>query len=187
MNLTLDEIDAIGEMANISIGAAASNLGNILDEDVDISIPNICDYTREIAESTKGLSLGYEFSFVDYKIGYCVFILGGDIDDFKHMIGDHTEENAMLKGIMHTVIENSQIPIEKLLDKTISVSLYKDIYEELSFDWDNSGEDLVAITFDVLIAEHINAKAVLVYPNRLVRNFAGLFLERGIAAISTWN
>ena len=164
MLLSFDEQDAIGEIANISVGSAACYLGNVADVDVDVSIPSFKDIVGDSDNlNVNGMSVGYMLSFTAFTAGYCAFVLNDNYDKFIKLIGCTNSDTEKLNKILYRVMESSVEPIERLMEQTISVSLVKPLSDKWNPDWGQDMGPLVSITFDIVIDSMINAKIIFVF------------------------
>ena len=185
MLLTFDEQDAIGEIANISVGAAACYLGNVGDVDVDVSIPSFKDIVNNHDNlNIAGMSVGYMLSFTAFTAGYCAFVLNDNYEKFAKLIGCQSGDTEKLNKILFRVMESAVEPIERLMEQSISVSMVKPLSDKWNPEWDDAMGSLVSISFDILLDSLIKAKIVFVYPEKVAKSIGDRFIKNGVAIMT---
>ena len=186
--LTGEEIDTIGEIANISMGSAATALFSLVNRKVEISTPVV-----SIANWEEIISL-YEKPCVLIKISYTRGIDGSNVlilkeDDVKiitnlMMGGDGTNVDDELGEIhlsaiseaMNQMMGSSATSLSSMLNKTVDitppVSDLIDLQDTGSID--GIGEfikgDFVKIQFRLLVGELVDSIMMQLYPIALVKD-----------------
>lgn len=186
--LTGEEIDTIGEIANISMGSAATALFSLVNRKVEISTPVV-----SIANWDEIISL-YEKPCVLIKISYTRGIDGSNVlilkeDDVKiitnlMMGGDGTNVDDELGEIhlsaiseaMNQMMGSSATSLSSMLNKTVDitppVSDLIDLQDTGSID--GIGEfikgDFVKIQFRLLVGELVDSIMMQLYPIALVKD-----------------
>lgn len=132
--LTPQEIDALGEIGNISMGAAATTLSTVLNKRVEISTPvvEIID-KKELEKSYDNPSVVIEIYYVDGLKGGSLFtlktddvkvitdIMFGGPGEIKEGELDELSISAM-NEIMNQMIGSSAIALSEMFSTTISIS-----------------------------------------------------------------
>lgn len=186
--LTGDEIDTIGEIANISMGSAATALFSLVNRKVEISTPVV-----SIANWDEIISL-YEKPCVLIKISYTRGIDGSNVlilkeDDVKiitnlMMGGDGTNVDDELGEIhlsaiseaMNQMMGSSATSLSSMLNKTVDItppiSDLIDLQDTGTID--GIGEfikgDFVKIQFRLLVGELVDSIMMQLYPIALVKD-----------------
>ncbi len=185
--LTDDERDAIGEIANISMGTAATTLFSLVNRRVDISTPTVSMTTwDEITEH-------YEKPCVFIRIKYTVGLDGSNILVLKEndvkiitdlmMGGDGTNTDGELGELhlsaiseaMNQMMGSSATSLSSMLNKMIDISPpmadlvdLKDNIDEGSIEEFLTGS-FVKIAFRMEIGDLVDSEIMQLYPVSLVR------------------
>jgi len=172
------ELDALGEISNISMGAAATALATIIDKKVEVTAPKV-----ELAE-LRSLNQGMDqniFIVVDFVSGFkgsSVLILshqdGGTIIDLL-MGGDGQNPprtfneihlSAVAEG-MNQMMGSSATSLSTLLDTEVRVSPPKVSLEQPEgFDaiFPKGQDQVVKVTIDLNVEGLISTNLVQIYP-----------------------
>ena len=185
--LTDSEKDAIGEVANISMGTAATTLFSLVNRKVDISTPVVTTATWD------DLVAAYERPCVFIRIGYTVGLDGSNVLVLKEhdvkvitdlmMGGDGTNTQEEL-GEMHLsaiceamnqMMGSSATSLSTMLDKMIDISPPEadvvDVTETMDggeIDTFLAGE-FVMISFRMEIGDLVNSQIMQLYPFSFAR------------------
>ena len=176
------EKDAIGEIANISMGTAATTLFSLVNRRVEISTP-VVSLTRWDEISTK-----YEKPCVFIRIAYTVGLDGSNILVLKEndvkiitdlmMGGDGTNIDGELGELhlsaiseaMNQMMGSSATSLSSMLNKTIDISPpianvidLKDNVDEANIDEFLSGT-FVKISFRMEIGDLVDSEIMQLYP-----------------------
>jgi flagellar motor switch protein FliN/FliY len=180
--LTESERDAIGEIANISMGTAATTLFSLVNRRVEISTPVVSLTTWE------EISAQYERPCVFIRIAYTVGLDGSNLlvlkeDDVKvitdlMMGGDGTNTDGELGELhlsaiseaMNQMMGSAATSLSSMLNKMIDISPpiadlvdLKDNIDEKEIDEFLSGE-FVKISFRMEIGDLVDSEIMQLYP-----------------------
>ena len=180
--LTSDEMDAIGEIANISMGTAATTLSSLVNRKVDISTPVVS------FASWDDIVAAYERPCVFIRIAYTVGLDGSNIlvlreNDVKAitdlmMGGDGTNTAGELGELhlsaiseaMNQMMGSAATSLSSMLSKVIDISPpqadlidLQETIDESTIDEFLSGE-FVRITFKMEIDDVVNSELMQLYP-----------------------
>ncbi len=193
--LTNDEKDAIGEIANISMGTAATTLFSLVNQKVEISTPVVTDCRWE------DITSAYERPCVFIRIAYTVGLNGSNIMVLKEsdvkiitdlmMGGDGTNTEGELGELhlsaiseaMNQMMGSSATSLSGMLSKTIDISPPQadlvdmtDGIDEGSIDEFLSG-DFVRITFRMEIGDLVDSEIMQLYPYDFVREMTSTVMN----------
>ncbi len=186
--LSSQEIDTIGEIANISMGSAATTLFSLVNKKVEISTP-IVSVTNwdEIVDS-------YEKPCVIVKIAYTKGLDGSNIlvlreDDVKiitdlMMGGDGTSVDGAITELhlsaiseaMNQMMGASATSLSSMLNKMIDISPPSSTLADLAESGDGSDIDeflknsFVKIAFKMEIGDLVNSEMMQLYPVTLAKD-----------------
>ena len=181
-NLTEAEKDAIGEIANISMGTAATTLFSLVNRKVEISTPVVSYATWE------DITRQYERPCVFIRIAYTVGLDGSNIlvlreNDVKiitdlMMGGDGTNIDGELGELhlsaiseaMNQMMGSSATSLSSMLNKMIDISPPKADLIDLAENVDESAIDeflsgsFVKISFRMAIGDLVDSEIMQLYP-----------------------
>ena len=181
-NLTETEKDAIGEIANISMGTAATTLFSLVNRKVEISTPVVSYATWE------DITRQYERPCVFIRIAYTVGLDGSNIlvlreNDVKiitdlMMGGDGTNIDGELGELhlsaiseaMNQMMGSSATSLSSMLNKMIDISPPKADLIDLAENVDESAIDeflsgrFVKISFRMEIGDLVDSEIMQLYP-----------------------
>ena len=181
-NLTEAEKDAIGEIANISMGTAATTLFSLVNRKVEISTPVVSYATWE------DITRQYERPCVFIRIAYTVGLDGSNIlvlreNDVKiitdlMMGGDGTNIDGELGELhlsaiseaMNQMMGSSATSLSSMLNKMIDISTPKADLIDLAENVDESAIDeflsgrFVKISFRMEIGDLVDSEITQLYP-----------------------
>jgi flagellar motor switch protein FliN/FliY len=194
--LTDEEIDILGEIGNISMGAVATTMYSLLDRRVSITTPRVAVF------DTKNVLSIYCIPFVVATIEYVEGISGTNllvlkIDDAALitdllMGGDGKVETPIelnemhlsaMSEIMNQMMGASSTSLSKLLHKVINISPPKSSQVDVGFDVSNLLGDIDMVTkvsFDMEIEGLLNSELIQLIPYDLSRELAKQFMETEI-------
>jgi flagellar motor switch protein FliN/FliY len=198
--LTDEEVDILGEIGNISMGAVATTMYSLLDRRVSITTPRVTVF------ATKDVLSVYRIPFVVATIEYVEGISGTNLLVLKiedaalitdlllggdGKIETPVELNEMhlsaMSEIMNQMMGASSTSLSKLLRKTINISPPKSSQVDVGFDVSKllSNVDTVTkISFDMEIEGLLNSELIQLIPYDLSREFAKQFMESGMVGSS---
>ena len=186
--LTDEEKDAIGEIANISMGPAATTLFSLVNRKVEISTPVVTSATWD------DIVRNYERPCVFIRIAYTVGLDGSNILVLKEndvkiitdlmMGGDGTNTDGELGELhlsaiseaMNQMMGSSATSLSSMLSKTIDISPpvadlidLQEGVDEGSIDEFLSGE-FVKISFRMEIGDLVDSEIMQLYPYAFARD-----------------
>lgn len=132
--LTPQEVDALGEIGNISMGAAATTLSTVLNKRVEISTPSVEIIDKEeLEKSYREPSVVVEIYYIDGLKGGSLFtlktedvkvitdIMFGGSGEVKEGELDELSVSA-INEIMNQMIGSSAVALSEMFSTTISIS-----------------------------------------------------------------
>ncbi len=180
--VTADECDTIGEIANISMGTAATTLFSLVNHKVDISTPVVSMAKWEDIVSQ------YERPCVFIRIAYTVGLDGSNLlvlkeQDVKVITdlmmggdGTNTEEElgelhlSAISEAMNQMMGSAATSLSSMLDKTIDISPPEanlidltDSLDEKEIDEFLTG-DFIKISFKMEIGDLVDSTIMQLYP-----------------------
>ena len=198
--LSSQEIDILGEIGNISMGAVATTMYSLLDRRVSITTPRVT-----VFDAKKVLSV-YKIPFVVATIEYVEGISGNNLLVLKvndaAMITDilmggtgEVEEPAELNDlhlsamseIMNQMMGASSTSLSKLLQKQINISPPKSSQVDAGFDATRLLGDIELVTkisFDMEIEGLLKSELIQLIPYDVSREFAKQFIDADIEVSS---
>lgn len=186
--LTDVEKDAIGEIANISMGTAATTLFSLVNRKVEISTPVVEEATWDDIAAT------YERPCVFIRIAYTVGLEGSNLlvlkeDDVKvitdlMMGGDGTNTDVELGELhlsaiseaMNQMMGSSATSLSSMLNKTIDISPPQSELIDLTEEIDGASIDhfltgrFVKISFRMEIGNLVDSNIMQLYPASFARD-----------------
>jgi len=194
--LTHEEVDILGEIGNISMGAVATTMYTLLDRRVDITTPRVRVFNAKDVLSV------YKVPFVVATIEYTQGISGTNLLVLKIedaalitdllMGGDGTVEEPIeltemhlsaMSEIMNQMMGASSTSLAKLLGTPIDIAPPKSSTVEAGFDVTTllGGMDMVTkISFDMEIEGLLKSELIQLVPYDVSRQFAKQFMEAGV-------
>jgi len=194
--LTAEEVDILGEVGNISMGAVATTMYSLLDRRVSITTPRVSVYdAREV------LSV-YRIPFVVATIEYVEGIEGTNLLVLKIedaalitdllMGGDGKVEQPIelnemhlsaMSEIMNQMMGASSTSLSKLLHTAINISPPKSTQVDVGFDVTALLGDIDMVTkisFDMEIEGLLKSELIQLVPYEISRDFAKRFMAVGM-------
>ena len=187
-HLTDEEKDAIGEIANISMGTAATTLFSLVNRKVEISTPVVSEATWD------DIVANYEKPCVFIRIGYTVGLDGSNILVLKEsdvkiitdlmMGGDGTNIEGELGELhlsaiseaMNQMMGSSATSLSSMLNKMIDISPPTSDLIDLASETDVTAIDeflkgeFVRITFRMEIGDLVDSTIMQLYPYSFARD-----------------
>ena len=193
-HLTKSQIDVLGEVANISMGNAATTLSMMLNHPVSITAPMVETIQRRDAlEGFEGVCTFVQIRYVKGLYGSNVFILK-DHDMLKitdMMMGGEgqVEEGGELNELhmsaaseaMNQMMGTSATSMSCMLAQTVDISTPAlsriDVESVRTFDrmFDSPLDTFIRITFDITIENHIHSSMIQLYPIQFAVDMCKLF------------
>ena len=199
--LTDTEKDAIGEVANISMGTAATTLFALVNRKVEISTPVVSSATWD------DLLDNYERPCVFIRIAYTVGLTGSNVLVLKEkdvqvitdlmMGGDGTNTDGELGELhlsaiseaMNQMMGSSSTSLSSLLNKTIDISPPEATLVDMKHDVRTEDIDefltgeFVKISFKMEIGDLVNSEIMQLYPFSFAKEMCkGLTASMNIGA-----
>ena len=194
--LTEEEIDILGEVGNISMGAVATTMYSLLDRRISITTPRVSVY-----DAKEVLSV-YRIPFVVATIEYVEGIKGTNLLVLKIedaalitdllMGGDGKVEQPIelnemhlsaMSEIMNQMMGASSTSLSKLLRTPINISPPKSSQVDIGFDVTTLLGDIEMVTkisFDMEIEGLLKSELIQLMPYDVSREFAKRFMEVGM-------
>ena len=192
--LSDQEMDTIGEVANISMGSAATTLFSLVNKKVEISTPVVSE------TDWAGLAAGYDKSCVVVRIGYTKGLDGSNIlvlkeDDVKvitdlMMGGDGTNIDGEISELhlsaiseaMNQMMGASATSLSSMLNKMVDISPPNVTLTDLAtIDPGEIDEFLnqnfVRIAFKMEIGDLVNSEMMQLYPISLAKEMCAAVLN----------
>ena len=188
-SLSTQEIDALGEIGNISMGTSATTLFTLLSQKVTITTPNVTITTWE------ELSKSYSSQYVAVKVEYTDGLIGSNLlilkqDDVKVitdlMMGG---EGSIVEGelsdlhlsaiseAMNQMIGSSATSMSSMFAKRIDISppkAYMVSFEDGDPYGDfEVGEQLVRVAFKMVVGDIIDSEIMQLLPMKFAKELVG--------------
>ena len=193
VKLNAMEIDAIGEILNISLGASATAVSIMLDARVDITTPRVSVQSRD------------EFEFHNIKPAICVeityveglegrnimllkrrdvkaiieMLMGMDIPD-EDFVLDEMNISAICE-VMNQMMGASATALSELLSMPVNISTPKphevESVEQFKEDFFEDESEMVVIHFDLKIEDKMQSEFLNVMPVKLAKKLVSGFLS----------
>ena len=197
--LTAEEIDILGEVGNISMGAVATTMYSLLDRRVSITTPRVTVYdAREVLNV-------YHIPFVVATIEYVEGITGNNLLVLKIedaalitdllMGGDGSIELPVeldemhlsaMSEIMNQMMGASSTSLSKLLHTPINISPPRSSQVDVGFNVSSllgEVELVTKISFDMEIEGLLSSELIQLVPYEESRRFAKRFMDMGMGVM----
>ncbi|MEA4831989.1 MAG: flagellar motor switch phosphatase FliY [Oscillospiraceae bacterium] len=198
-SLSPDETDAIGEILNISMGAAATAISIMLDRQVNITTPNVkVVQINELEYKELEPAVGVEIEYIEGLYGSNIMIMS--IRDVKKIVdlligsgGDEsiTDDNldeiqkSALGEIMNQMMGSSCTALASFLNTTINISTPKPldvshIKEKLQSS--SKSDHIVSICFKLQVENLLDSEFMTAFPIEFTKELiqkASVFDESG--------
>ena len=191
--LTAQEIDIIGEIGNISMGAVATTMYTLLDRRVSITTPRV-----SIFQASKVLGV-YETPFVVSSIEYVEgldgrnllvlkvedsalitdLLLGGD-GELEQPVELNELHLSAMSEIMNQMMGASSTALSKLFQRTVNISPPTSSQVDVGYDVCKvlGNVDLVTkISFDMEIEGLLRSELIQLVPYEISRELARVFID----------
>lgn len=196
ITLSSMEIDAIGEILNISLGASATAISTMLDARVDITTPVVQVRSKDEFEfGNLEPAVGVEITYVDGLTGSNLMLLkrldvkvivemlmGMEIDDADFEL-DEMNISAICE-VMNQMMGASSTALSELLSKTVNIST------PVSFEVENTQQfkdkyfedytPMVVIGFTLRISDRLESEFMNLMPLELARELVAGFFPEGV-------
>ncbi|MEG2523142.1 MAG: chemotaxis protein CheC, partial [Lachnospiraceae bacterium] len=190
------EIDAIGEILNISLGASATAVSTMLSARVDITTPVVKVVSRDEFEFTNlEPAVGVEITYVSGLEGDNIMLLkrqdvkvivemlmGMDIPDDEFVL-DEMNISAICE-VMNQMMGASATALSEFLNKSVNIStpISFEITDEGEFKnkyFPEDKEEMVVVGFSLKIADKLQSEFINVMPTELAKGMVAGFLPDG--------
>jgi len=191
--LTSQEIDALGEIGNISMGTSATTLFTLLSQRVTITTPNVSITTwRELSQNYSSQYVAVKVEYTEGLIGTNLLILKQDdvkiITDLM-MGGEGVKVEGELTDLhlsaiseaMNQMIGSSATSMSSMFSKRIDISPPKafivsfdnsDPYGEFAMD-----DTLVRIAFKMVVGNLIDSEIMQLLPMKFAKELVNSLLN----------
>lgn len=187
------EIDAIGEISNISLGSSASALSMLVRQTVDITPPRV--EIIEKSEYTKNVSSKKVFVKVNYVEGIkgCSILMLEEQDAkaiadlmmgsdgkgaFAQMELGELHISAVseaMNQMMGAAATSMSVMLERKTDISTPEAKFMEDGEYLAYEFPDE-EKFVKVGFKIRVGDIINSPVVQLYPHNLGKAISDLFL-----------
>jgi flagellar motor switch protein FliN/FliY len=193
--LTAQEIDALGEIGNISMGTSATTLFTLLGQKVVITTPRVTETTWE------ELSKEYNLPFVAVKVEYTCGLTGSNLmiigaDDVKVITdlmmggeGKNIESDltdlhlSAISEAMNQMVGSSCTSMSSIFNKRVEISPPKAFTIKFDtnqpYDIFEGSEKIVKIAFRMVIGNLIDSEIMQLMPANFAKNLVDNLLHIG--------
>ena len=194
--LTSMEMDAIGEILNISLGASATAVSTMLDARVDITTPTVQVKKKEEFEfSSLEPAVGVEITYIEGLTGSNIMLLKrSDVKTIVEMLmgveipEDEFELDEMnisaICEVMNQMMGASSTALSELLSKTVNistpVSFEIEDAEQFKEKYFQDQAAMVVIGFDLSIADRMKSEFINLMPIELAKELVAGFFPDGV-------
>lgn len=195
--LTPEQIDTLGEIANISMGSAATTLSMMVNRKVDITTPNVSIVNRSRSlddyqdtcifvqiHYVKGLSGNNVLILKDNDVKIMTDLMMGG--DGTNTAGDITELHlSAASEAMNQMMGSSATSVSMMLGIATDISTPEvnriDVESVKIFEkmFETPGDFFVKIAFRMTIEDLIDSVMVQLYPANFAVSMVDKFSERG--------
>lgn len=193
-NFSALEIDAIGEILNISLGASATAVSTMLDARVDITTPVVRVLAKEEFEFTNlEPAVGVEITYISGLSGSNIMLLKRhDVKVIVDMLmGMETPEEefelnelniSAICEVMNQMMGASSTALSEFLNETVNISTPHsfEIANESEFKekYFTEEDKMVVINFTLKIGEMLQSEFINVMPTKLAKDLVAGFLPQ---------
>lgn len=185
------EIDAIGEILNISLGSSATSVSQLLGQQVNITTPEVkliktSDFDIKLYEP----AIGVEIKYVQGLSGSNILILKED--DVKVIVGlllqtDFSDHEFVLDEmnigaiceVMNQMMGAAATALSQFLNRPINISPPSSFAVSSGDDFKakylNDSEDVIAVYFDLTIGDLVKSKFINLMPTNLAKDLVSNF------------
>lgn len=174
--LTNMEIDAIGEILNISLGSSATSVSQLLGQPVNITTPEVkLMKTKDFDIKTYEPAIGVEINYVKGLDGRNILILKES--DVKVIVGlllqtDFSDREFVLDEmnigaiceVMNQMMGASATALSQFLNRSINISPPNSFpindAEKFKSQYFEDSDDVVAVYFNLMIGDMVNSQFI---------------------------
>ena len=188
--LTAEEIDTIGEIMNISMGAAATAVSTMLERQVVITTPRIeQNNIKDIDCSDLEPAIVVKINYIEGLTGTNIYVLrrndmriildllmGNDLSEHDESFEFDDMSMSAACEVMNQMMGASSTALSELLGITINISTPQAVLIESNeevynmFQEFGTEEDVMAISFKMTIKETLDTSFSSIMPLALTRN-----------------
>lgn len=185
------EIDAIGEILNISLGSSATSVSELLGQPVNITTPEVkVMKTSEFDIKTYEPAIGVEINYVQGLSGKNMLILKeSDVKvivglllqtDFsdKEFVMDEMNIGAICE-VMNQMMGAAATALSQFLNRSINISPPNSFQisnsEQFKQQYFDKDADIVAVYFNLMIGDLVNSQFINVMPIPLAKELVSNF------------
>ena len=194
------EIDAIGEILNISLGTSATSVSELLGQPVKITTPKVkVMKTKNFNIKTYEPAIGVEINYVKGLDGQNILILKES--DVKVIVGlllqtDFSDREFVMDEmnigaiceVMNQMMGASATALSQFLNRAISISppnsFSIDNTEQFKNKYFPKDEDIVAVYFNLMIGKLVNSQFINVMRTGLAKELISNFGLESMAPAS---
>lgn len=189
--LTEMEMDAIGEILNISLGSSATSVSQLLGKPVNITTPHVeLVKTEDFDIHLYEPAIGVEIQYVEGLSGKNLLILKRD--DIKTIVGlllqkDFKDEEFVLDEmnlgavceVMNQMMGAAATALSQFLNRTVNISPPQSFEiqgnDQFKERYLTGSESIVTVTFDLQIDDLVNSKFINVMKTDLAKELVDNF------------
>lgn len=185
------ELDALGEILNISMGAAATAVSLLLDKKVSITTPNVeVIPSGEYSFDALKPAIAVEIEYIDGISGTNIMILKRE--DVMHIVGALLQQEFTLDTfvmdemsvsaiceVMNQMMGSSSTALTEFLNRSVNISTPRsyEINTEEGFTkkYFDDDEQIISVRFELNIEGLTSSEFASVLPNELAEELLELF------------
>lgn len=185
------EIDAIGEILNISLGSSATSISGLLDRRVTITTPVVSVMTaKEFSFQSYEPAIGVEINYISGLSGTNVMILKET--DIKAIVGlllgtDYSDQEFVMDEmsisaiceVMNQMMGASSTALSQFLNRTVNISTPTTFAiedsDEFKKKYYTDDEKIVTVSFQLMIENIVNSEFISVLTTDLAKELISLF------------
>lgn len=185
------EIDAIGEILNISLGSSATSVSELLGQPVSITTPEVkvmepADFDIKTYEPAIGVTIEYVEGLTgknllvlkqtDVKV-IVGLLLQTDFSD-REFVLDEMNIGAICE-VMNQMMGASSTALSQFLNRSINISppssFSIDNEQDFKKEYLSNETDIVAVYFNLMIGDLVNSQFINVMPMKLAKELISNF------------
>lgn len=189
--LSAMDVDAIGEILNISMGSSATSASTLLNQRVNITTPKV-EVTQSSAFHFEALepAVAVEINYVSGLDGRNIMILKQS--DVKVIVGlllqtDYSDQEFVLDEmslgaiceVMNQMMGAASTALSQLLNRAINISppnsFQIDNSEQFKNKYYQGDETVVAVTFNLMIGDLVNSEFISLMTVDLAKELVSTF------------
>lgn len=195
------EIDALGEIGNISMGTSATTLFALLGQKVTITTPRVSVCTwEEIATEYSKSFVGVRVEYTNGLVGTNLLILNeNDVKVITDLMmgGDGTNTSGSLTDLhlsaiseaMNQMVGSASTSMSSMFDKRIDISPPKAfVFDVDNFKQDSGigeGEKVVRIAFKMVIGELVDSEIMQILPLSFAKKMVESLFEIEASSVAS--